>query len=108
MLLNIDDRFLGTLDELQILSNFQLIAFKRPGEDIIHVKATSCNRCGSCCKGNPKTIFGNDENGYCNMLEEERDGTWVCTAGKNRPFMCLPDPINEPECCIEYDLVKIR
>jgi hypothetical protein len=88
---------------LKILSNQELVAFKEPGGDW-EIKKTRCVQCGECCMDVFNlTPFGGDDEGKCNALVKEGD-RWLCTAGADKPFRCLQDPLkaNNPDCPIEY------
>lgn len=92
---------------LMLLSGQELVAYKEPKGEW-KVKKERCNHCGECCFDIPDshTPFGSDEEGKCNMLEEE-NGKWLCRAGWKKPFCCLSDPtendINELGCSIRYN-----
>lgn len=89
---------------LTLLAGQEVVAFKWPGEDW-KIKVERCNQCGECCLDIPQnhTPFGADEEGRCNALKEE-DGKLICTAGRNKPWCCLHDPLNIDElgCSIRY------
>lgn len=88
---------------LMLLCNQELVAFKFPRKKW-RIKKVRCNQCGQCCHDTPEghTPFGSTDN-VCNALKFE-DGKFLCTAGANRPYRCLPDPLEGvySECCIEY------
>lgn len=97
---------------LTILAGVELVATKVPWEDFWKVKKTRCNRCGQCCmsfKPNSNvTPYGVDDEGKCKALVKEPGEIWTCSVGTQRPYDCLFDPIDESECCIEYDIVKSK
>jgi MinD superfamily P-loop ATPase len=92
---------------LMILAGVELVATKVPWENFWKVKNTRCDLCGQCCMTKPYNPWGVDEEGKCLMLRRQTDGTWECSAGLLKPYQCLKDPNDEPECCITYDRVKV-
>jgi hypothetical protein len=88
---------------IKVLANTELVAWREPGEDQpIHIKTVRCNRCGACCMGLwGGAPFGHDDEGNCLKLRKNGD-EWECTAGSKLPIACLGDPIEEPDCVIEY------
>ena len=87
-----------------ILVDQEMLAIKTPRQKAL-IKKTRCVQCGECCldAADLRTPWGADDEGKCNALKRDRD-KWICTAGLQKPFMCLTDPLkgNAPGCSIEY------
>lgn len=87
---------------LIVLAGIELVAFKEPWGPW-KIKRVRCDQCGQCCmtfKPNSRqTPYGVDDEGKCNELKKNGD-KWECGAGIMKPYACLMDPIDEPECCI--------
>lgn len=94
---------------LLILAGTELVAKKEPWDDFWEVKNDRCNLCGACCMtfkpNSNQTPYGVDEEGKCKALVKYGD-TWECSAGTKRPYECLFDPKDEPDCCITTERVK--
>jgi hypothetical protein len=86
----------GQDQRLTILLGMEVLASYNPVEGILRIKKTRCNFCGECCMDfapNSKAIpFGADDEGKCNKLIKDRDGTWKCEAKYDKPYRCLHDP----------------
>ena len=88
---------------IKVYANTELIAYKEPGKDQpIYEKTVRCNMCGACCMDMWKSApFGHDDEGNCLMLRRNGD-VWECVAGSMVPRKCMGDPVDEPDCVIEY------
>ena len=102
--IEIPDWAVNQKQTLLLLSNQELVATREYKKNW-QIKKTRCVQCGECCMdvGN-LTPFGGDDELKCNALVKEGD-KWVCTAGADKPFRCLQDPLksNNPDCSIEYE-----
>lgn len=91
-----------------ILAGVELLAEKVPWEPW-KVKVDRCNFCGQCCMefkpNSDQTPFGVDDEGKCKALIKDR-GDWVCSVMNRKPYMCLHDPINLPECSITKRVIE--
>jgi hypothetical protein len=100
----------GKDQRFTILLGMELYASYTPPDGDLQIKTVRCDLCGQCCMDmtpnhKTQTPYGVDDEGKCNALKKERDGTWVCSAGLHKPYSCLQDPLKEntPECCIRYE-----
>lgn len=91
-------------DTILVFAGQELIAIKEPKSNL-KIKTVRCNKCGECCMDVPNNVtpFGSDDEGKCKALKKTEDG-WICMAGLQRPFLCMPDPnnVDESTCCIRY------
>ena len=80
----------------------QELVIHQAKEKEVHIKKDRCVQCGECCLNIPDnfTPFGTNGEGRCNALDEN----YSCSAGGNKPFKCLADPLktNIPNCSIRY------
>lgn len=90
--------------EITVLAGNELLVHRLPGAPI-KIKSVRCNLCGSCCMDYPNSLFGVDDEGKCLKLKKFGD-MWECTAGHFRPYNCLQDPLSDPDCCIEYEVIE--
>lgn len=96
---------------LMLLAGVELVARKVPWDDFWEVKDNRCTMCGQCCMmfkpNSTQTIFGVDDEGKCKALSKEGD-RWECKAGTHKPYSCLEDSIDLPECSITRRKVKTK
>ena len=94
-------------DYIKVLRNNELIIYKEPGrESPIYEKTIRCNMCGACCMDLwGSAPHGHDDEGNCLKLRKNGD-MWECTAGGMTPRRCIPDPVDVPDCVIEYKRQK--
>ena len=100
--LDIPDEFAD--GRLLILSGIRSVAYKNPHEDHWNVVENPCNRCGECCLELPPVPWLNDE-GACENLVKEKNGTYRCKLGTKMPYTCLKC-IPEGYCEVTYRKVK--
>ena len=92
---------------IRVLANKELIIYKEPGKDSpIYEKTVRCSMCGACCMDLwGSAPFNHDDEGNCLKLEKNVD-KWECRAGSMTPLRCISDPIDVPDCVIEYKRQK--
>lgn len=83
--------------DIVVLAGMELLAIRKYGQPL-KVKVVRCQRCGICCMNMtvPEWV---GESGWCKYLSKEGD-IFSCELRFNKPYSCLMDPVNVPECAV--------
>ena len=99
---------------ISIMAGMELLAYKRFGENTLHIKIVRCNWCGWCCCGKFARKMEIDKDDDCIHLKQI-GLDFECSLSTGRPWRCSwYDPVlakfpdAKKYCCVRYMEIEVK